>query len=80
MANKLKINLNIYHGKNSLSKIEKLLKAYNFKKPLLLLDKNLDKIKYIRKNTNFIKNKRLLSFIFEPTYQMLNSEKAYLKI
>ena len=79
MANKLKINLNIYHGKNSLSKIEKLLKAYNFKKPLLLLDKNLDKIKYIRKNTNFIKNKRLLSFIFEPTYQMLNSEKAYLK-
>ena len=79
MANQIKINLNIYHGKNSLSKLKELVKINNFKKQLILLDKNLKKINYIKKNINFIKNKKFLSFETEPTYQKLDYEMRFIK-
>ena len=41
MNNKLRINLNIYHGKNSLSKLKEIIKEYNFKKPTVIIYKNL---------------------------------------
>ena len=79
MINKLKINLNIYHGKNSLSKLKNIIQEYNFKKPFLILDKNLQNIKYLKEKINFIKNKKFISFNSEPTYQMLNYEKKFIK-
>ena len=75
MNNKLRINLNIYHGKNSLSKLKEIIKEYNFKKPTVIIDKNLKNSKYIKENINFIRNKKFLSFNSEPSYQMLDSEK-----
>ena len=77
MTNKLRINLNIYHGKNSLSKLKEIVKEHNFKKPIVIIDKNLKNLKYIKKNINFIKNKKFLSFNSEPSYQMLDNEKKF---
>ena len=50
MTNKLRINLNIYHGKNSLSKLKEIVKEYNFKKPIVIIDKKLEVLATIETN------------------------------
>lgn len=57
MINKLKINLDIIHGKNSLNELNKSLKNLKFHNPFLICDKILKKNKYIKRNTSFIKKK-----------------------
>ena len=79
MNNKLKINLNIFHGERSLKNLKNILNEQNYKKPIILLDRKVSELKYVKEKTNFIKNKKILSFKTEPTYQMLDKEIIFLR-
>lgn len=74
MINKLKINLDIIHGENSLNELNISLKNLKFCKPFLICDKIFKKNKYIKKNTYFIKKKKFLDFKKEPSYEQLDIE------
>jgi len=74
MSNKLKINLNIIHGKNSLNELNISLKNLRFHNPILICDKIFKKNKYIKKNTSFIRKKKFIDFKTEPSYEKLDIE------
>ena len=54
------------------------MKEHNYKKPIILLDRKVSKLKYIKEKTNFIKIK---NFIFQnrADYQMLDEEIIFKK-
>ena len=79
MPNKLKINLDIIHGKDSLKTLNLNLKNLNFKNPYLICDKILENNKYINKNILFLKKKIFLKFDTEPTYEQLDIEIKKIK-
>ncbi len=79
MINKLKINLNIIHGKNSFKRLADILKDYNFNKSILICDDKIKDVDYIKKNIKFLKNKFYIAFNEEPSYQQLDKEIKKIK-
>jgi alcohol dehydrogenase len=79
MLKNFKINFNILHGSSSLKELPKILDNYNFKQIILICDKKIMNLNYIKRNTNFIKKKFYLSFNEEPTYQQLDQEIIKIK-
>ena len=79
MLKNFKINFNILHGSSSLKELPKILDNYNFKQIILICDKKIMNLNYIKRNTNFIKKKFYLSFNEEPTYQQLDQEIVKIK-
>lgn len=79
MIKKLKINLNIIHGKNSFQRLPYILKDYNFKKSIIICDDKIKNINYIKENIKFIKNRFYIAFNEEPSYQQLDKEIKRIK-
>tara|TARA_B100000989_G_scaffold298730_1_gene289474 strand:- start:2163 stop:3281 length:1119 start_codon:yes stop_codon:yes gene_type:complete len=74
MYKKFKINIDIIHGNKSLENLQSIIKNFNYKKIILICDRNIKNFNYLKKNIKFIKKQHYFSFKEEPSYQQLDKE------